>query len=364
MRVALLAPGSSVHTVRWATGLADRGLDVHLITAHPWTGEPEARVAVHRLPFPAPWAYGLACPATRSVLRRVDPDVLNTHYATGYGLLGRCSGFVPNVLSVWGSDVYEFPYRSPVHRRLLRANLAAATVIGSTSECMARQVRRIHGHPSIRVTPFGVDVDVFRPVPGARPGRGLVVGTVKTLSGKYGIDTLISAFARVAADSAVTPGLTLEIAGDGPDRGALQALCHRLGVAGRVRFLGSVPHHEVPSVLRRMDIFVALSRCDSESFGVAVVEASSCGLPVVVSDAEGLSEVVVDGTTGLVVPRDNPEIAARALHALVASPDLRRRLGDAGRSRVLERYSWERSLDCMIDAYRVAMELAHRRPVP
>ena len=359
MRVAVLAPGSSVHTLRWATGLADRGVDVHVVTAHPWAGEQDPRVVVHMLPFRAPWAYGMACPAVRGVLRRIAPDVLNTHYATGYGLLGRCSKFVPHVLSVWGSDVYEFPYRSALHHWLLRRNLKAATSIASTSECMARQVRRFHDHPSIHVTPFGVDVDAFRPATGRRDAAGLVIGTVKTLTRNYGVDTLIEAFARLVFRSDAATGLRLEIAGDGPERGALEALCRRLGVAERVRFLGFVAHSEVPALLRRMDIFVALSH--EESFGVAVVEASACGLPVVVSDAEGLSEVVQNGVTGCVVPRGDAEQAANALHAIVTSPDLGRRLGAAGRTRVLERYSWDRSLDCMIDAYHAAIELASPR---
>ena len=67
-----------------------------------------------------------------------------------------------------------------------------------------------------------------------------------------------------------------------------------------------MPHTSVPQELARLDIYVALSRMDSESFGVAIIEAGVAGRPVVVSDAGGLPEVTIDGVTGLVVPREDP----------------------------------------------------------
>src|SRR3546814_939066 len=82
-------------------------------------------------------------------------------------------------------------------------------------------------------------------------------------------------------------------------------------------------------MLARLDVFVALSQ--TESFGVAAVEAAMCGLPVLVSDAEGFVEVVDDGVTGFVVPRSSPEAAAQALDRLVTSQPLRQRMGNAGR---------------------------------
>jgi glycosyltransferase involved in cell wall biosynthesis len=115
-----------------------------------------------------------------------------------------------------------------------------------------------------------------------------------------------------------------------------------------VRFIGPVPHAEVAGWLNRMDIYVAVSRLDSESFGVAVLEASACALPVVVSDAGGLPEVVVHNETGLVVPREDPASLAQALERLVADADLRRAFGAAGRKRVRQHYEWTRSVDRML----------------
>jgi glycosyltransferase involved in cell wall biosynthesis len=354
MRVALLAPANSVHTVRWANGLAGRGLEVHLITAHEPLPEIDAAVHLHRLAIPAPWAYLLAAGRLARCLAGIRPDLLNVHYASGYGTLARLSAFHPTLVSVWGADVYDFPRISPLHRQLVRSNLTWATGVASTSICMARRVETLCAPRALFVTPFGVDERVFTPGRSAEPG--IVIGTVKALAPKYGIDVLLEAFFRVRQRLGNRAAeVRLEITGGGADGVSLQAQAHRLGLQDAVTFHGPVPHARVPAMLHRLDIFVALSRDDSESFGVAAVEAASCGKPVVVSDAEGLSEVTRHGETGFVVPRDDPDAAADAILGLVRDERLREVLGRAGRDHVLRHYTWEHSLDRMIDAYAKVM---------
>ena len=129
-------------------------------------------------------------------------------------------------------------------------------------------------------------------------------------------------------------------------------LLKELGIADVTTFVGQVDHQGVPAQLAEIDIYVALSRLDSESFGVAVLEASAMALPVVVSDAGGLPEVVVDGQTGIVVKRDDPAAAAAALEELVLDPERRTAMGAAGRRHVEEKYSWGASVELMESVYR------------
>lgn len=353
MKIALLAPASVIHTQRWAAALAARGLEVLLVTQHPdaaWTVPPGVRV--HVLPHSGTAGYFRNVPALRRLLRAERPQLLNAHYASGYGTTAALAGFRPWLLSVWGSDVYDFPYEGRLKGWWLRRNLRAADAIASTSHAMAQQVRRLWpAAGEIAITPFGVDLERFVPVP--QPHPGLVIGTVKTLAPKYGIDVLLRAFARLLAEG--RRGLRLVLVGGGPQRAELEALAAALGIAAQVQFVGAVPHAEVPRWLNRFDVYVAASRLDSESFGVAVLEASACALPVVVSDAGGLPEVVADGVTGLVVPREDPAALATVLARLIDAPDERRRLGDAGRRHVVEHYGWEASVDRMLDClHRVA----------
>jgi L-malate glycosyltransferase len=351
MRLLMLAAAGSVHVVRWANGFVEKGLEVHLASQHPADPALSPKVQLHSLPHHHGLGYLLNGSKVQRLLAHIRPDVVNAHYASGYGSLARTVKGVPVVLNVWGSDVFEFPDKSPLHRALLLRNLRSATQLVSTSEFMAVRTRSLStALPPLSVVPFGVGTDLFHPPATPRAGSPVVFGTVKTLAPKYGIDTLIRAFARVLADPRCS-GCTLQIVGGGPQERELRALAAGLGVQASVEFTGAVPHSTVPQHLRGMDVFVALSRADSETFGVAIVEASATALPVVVSDAGGLPEVVVEGSTGYVVPREDVKAAADRMVELALSTELRRIMGAAGRTRVLDQYGWNTCLDRMIQVF-------------
>jgi glycosyltransferase involved in cell wall biosynthesis len=353
-RIALLGPANSIHLQRWAAALVQRGHAVLVISQHRCERELlPASAEVVWLPHAGSLGYFRNAGPLRHALARWRPDILNAHYASGYGSTSALAGFAPTLLSVWGSDVYDFPYESAAKGWLLRRNLRRATAIASTSEAMARQVRRLVPEVGeIAITPFGVDLSRFAPAP--RADRPLTIGIVKLLTPKYGVDLLLRAFA------ALPDTCRLLIVGDGPQRAELEALAHELGIAARTEFTGAVAHADVPSFLNRLDIYAAPSRLDSESFGVAVIEASACALPVVVSDAGGLPEVVRDGETGLVVPRDDVPALQAALQRLVLDPDLRDVLGRGGRMRVERQYGWAHCVDLMERCYRRTIAVAPR----
>lgn len=357
MKIALFGPINSIHLQRWVESLHRRGLEVGVATQHESTewSIPQG-VTLLRLPHSGEIGYLLNAITLRRWLQQHQPALLNAHYASGYGTTAALAGYQPTLLSVWGSDVFDFPYESWWRRLLINWNLRRATRIASTSEVMARQVAAlVPDLPPAFITPFGVDCEQFAPSD-SRDSSCITIGTVKTLAPKYGIDVLIRAFALLIRDARIAEldsrqPLRLLLVGGGPDRAALQSLAYELNVTARVEFAGQVLHNEVPQWLQKLDIYVAASRSDSESFGVAAVEASACGVPVVVSDAGGLPEVVLNGKTGLVVPRDNPKALAESLLQLVLNPAQRAAFGEAGRKHVLEHYEWGRCVDKMVDAY-------------
>ncbi len=376
-RVALLGPANSIHLQRWAAALAQRGHALCVISQQRCERAllpQQAEVVWLRHSGPA--GYFLNALALRRALAQWRPDLLNAHYASGYGTTAALVGFVPTLLSVWGSDVYDFPCESAFKARLLRWNLRRATALASTSHAMAQQVRRLvpERDDAIAVTPFGVDLVRFAPAaapapalewaPSTHAAGPLTIGIVKTLAPKYGVDLLLRAFAGLMRDAevrALTDDCRLLIVGDGPQRAALEALARELGIAQRTEFAGAVAHADVPAGLHRLDLYAAPSRLDSESFGVAVIEASACGLPVVVSDAGGLPEVVRDGETGLVVPRDDVPALQAALKRLLLDPGLCERLGRNGRAHVEREYEWGHCVDLMEQAYARTIVIGGRR---
>lgn len=365
-RIALLAAANSIHTVRWANGLAELGVDVHLLSLHRPSSELLPTVKVHRLPVAAPLGYVVAASAVRRILDDIQPELLNAHYASGYGLLARLAKFQPLLLSAWGTDIYKFPHKSALHRRLLTDNLRFATLVASTSHAMARRIAAIEPLP-VTITPFGIDHTQFCPRhrddgQAHDDGQAIVVGTIKGLEPQYGIDTLLRAFQIVVSQldrshPEIARRLELRIYGKGSQKKKLKKLACDLQLDERVVFAGFIPHAKVPEALANLDIYVALSRQDS--FGVAILEASSCGVPVVVSDADGPAEVVADNESGFIVPVDDPGFAAARIVDLVLNPELRAQMSARGREHVLQHYTWDHSLDIMLEAYRKTLCLAH-----
>lgn len=350
MKLAFLAGQNSIHTVRWANAMVEKS-ELHLITMHQPSDPIDSRVKIYQLPYKAPHGYFLNRKPLQKLLAKIQPDLLHVHYASGYGTLGRLSNYHPLLLSVWGSDVYDFPATSFLHRALVAANLRQADWVGSTSEVMAKQTESIC--PDIEhlsITPFGIDVEKFRPEP-MQDKDYITVGTVKKLAPKYGIDILLKAFARAKAiaEPDISAKLRLIIVGDGKQRRELESLAQQLQIQDVTQFIGAVPHDRVPDYLNQMDIYVAASRLDSESFGVAVLEASACGLPVVVSDAGGLPEVVQDGVTGYIAPKENVEATAKAIVKLIEGN--RHSYGKAGRELVLKHYVWQENVELMYEIY-------------
>lgn len=349
LHIVFLAPASNIHSRRWVEGLAGRGYRISLISLkdHQHTIPFSKGIMVYYLPFPTKMGYFLNIPHLKKLLKKLAPDIVHAHYASGYGTLGRLSRQKPLLLSVWGSDVYDFPEESAWKRKLIIKNLTAADYLASTSHCMAKQTKKYCGEREIAITPFGIDINLFKPDKEEKKGR--VIGIVKTLAWKYGVDILIRAFAALKREF---PELKLHIIGDGPMREELQDLAQDLAISSNCHFLGRQEHQTLPAFLNKMDIFCAPSRLDSESFGVAALEAMACSLPVVCSDADGFREVVPAEKAGFIVPKENVNALQEQLRRLIIDAELRKNMGAEGRNHIMKNYSWDKSLDLMDQLYK------------
>ena len=349
-RILFLASAAVTHTSRWVNAIVAHGYEVHLLSLDPVQVQLDPRILCHHPPFLPKRGYIANWPWTRRLIGELEPALIHAHYATGYGTLAALADFHPTILSVWGSDVFDFPHQSRLHRRLLEFNLTRADRILSTSHVMAAETAKYTQKP-IEVTPFGIDLEQFRPQPvkSLFDPDDIVIGTVKTLEEKYGIEYLLRAFALLKPRHPQR-SLKLLIVGGGSQEEYLKGLAQDLGIVTDTIFAGRVPHAETPRYQNMLTISVTLS--DSESFGVAVLEASACAKPVVVSSVGGLPEVVEDGVTGYVVEPRNPGQAASAIERLLADEGLRERMGRAGRERVRRLYDWDASVAQMLGIYR------------
>jgi glycosyltransferase involved in cell wall biosynthesis len=252
--------------------------------------------------------------------RRVDADLLHAHWLPA-GWVAERSG-KPYVVQVWGTDV-ELARRAPW---LARRVLSKARLVIAASNDLAERARAL-GAREVRVIPSGVELPERVGIE-ADPAEVLYAGR---LSPEKGVLELLEA----------TEGLNLVVAGDGPLRDRIPSAS------------GFVSHDELEQLYARAAVVACPSR--REGFGVVCLEAMAHGRPVVATRVGGLLDLVVDGETGIVVPPRDPAALRSALERLLADPDLRRKLGSAGRDRARTHFSWERVTDVTLAAYAEAM---------
>jgi glycosyltransferase involved in cell wall biosynthesis len=284
-------------------------------------------------------------------MRRERPDIVHANSSKA-GVLGRMAAVLARVpirvftVHGWAFKAYS-GLPSALYRSADRLMARATTIticVTETERAAGLAARTCSGERTV-VIPNAVDVDA---APCARhdgdPPRIVTVGRLARPKDPL---TLVRALARVHDH----PFYAL-IVGAGPDRPVVEAEIRRLGLERAVELCG--PRRDVPDLLSRSDLFALASR--SEGGPLSVLEAMAAGLPVVASDVGGVRELVVDGATGTLVPAGDPDALAAALELLLADPELRRRLGAAGRERVRERFDLSALRRAHLELY--ARELA------
>lgn len=356
VKICYLADATNYHTKKWCNYFSKQGFEIHVISLQTGTipgvkvhafneTDLNERSSVSKLNY-----LGYRS-KVKKLVHQIRPDILHAHYATSYGMLGAGADYHPFVISVWGSDVYEFPRASPLHAWLLKQNLKPADMIMSTSKDMARETAT-YTDKEIKITPFGVDVEVFKPLEGIEKKADFVIGTAKALMDIYGINYLIDAFA-IFKQRHPEASLALEIAGTGPREEDLKAQVEALGLGETVHFLGFLPMDQVVEAYNRMDVAVMPSLI--ESFGVSAVEAQACGTPVIATNVGGLPEATWPGHTSLLVEKENALDLADAIESLFLDREKLKDMSQASRPFVLENYNIEDNFSYVRDLYEALL---------
>lgn len=288
-------------------------------------------------------------PALAAGVRTTVGDVLHVHMPNPVGELGawRSRGSVPMVAS-FHSRLGRQRFLEPMYGPLRRAVLRRASIVIVSSEPMARTFEVADFAGKVEILPYGVSPRLVPLASGHVHDDGLLrLLFVGRLVYYKGLDVLLRAIAR-------TRGCTLTIVGVGPLRPELERLRLDLGLGDLVRFAGSVTDDELRGVYATHDVFVLPSNSRAESFGLAMVEAMTSGLPAISTEVgTGTGWVNIDGESGLVVPPGDVDALAAAI-ARLRSPELRAALGAGARSRAGELFSFERHCDRLFDIYAMA----------
>lgn len=311
----------------------------------------------HFLALPATQGRFHAAALTRALVPVLDEvrrdfpfDVIDASFFFPDGpaavALGKRYG-VPVSIKARGADIHHWGRERATRGQVLRAGLAADGLLAVSSAMRGDMVALGMPAGGVRVHHTGVDLDRFAPgdraaLKGELGVAGPLVVSLGALIPRKGHDIVVEAMRQL-------PGATLLIAGEGPERGRLEALARSLG--DRVRLLGSVPHADLPRLLAAADVMALAS--SSEGLANAWVEALACGTPIVIADAGGAREVVTAPEAGRVVAR-TPEAFVEAIGELLASPP-----GPEAVRRAAERFTWAANTAALYD--HLAGLVARRR---
>ena len=233
-----------------------------------------------------------------------------------------------------------------LYRNLDRRMVAAMDIVVTSSPFAAEQIESRYRRPAHVIT-LGVDRTRLDQFQRERRGGTPILLTVNYLHPRKRVDLIIDAVAllhrREGSDASVLPRLC--IVGDGPERALLERKARDLGIEDKVEFLGFLPDDDLPRYYWGATCYV--HSAVEESFGLSVIEASYCALPVVAVDEGGVRDTVENGMTGFRVPASGAGLA-QGIEKVLAMPDRGASLGVAGRHRVDARYQWRRGVEDLL----------------
>ena len=261
---------------------------------------------------------------------------------------------VPTVFVAWQNILRDYPVP---YRKIEQYNYARTShiIAGNTAAADVLRKKRYSGPLSV-FSLHGVDPEIYAPGNAVKPTGKLHIGYVGRVVHYKGIEVLLRAVAGLPESC------ELRIIGSGPDEQLYRGLTHELSLQHRVTFSSAVDAGEIPALLRTLDVLVLPSLTQKnwkEQFGRVLIEAMSCGVPVVGSDSGEIPEVI--SNAGVIVPEGDSDALRQALLKLALDSGLRQQLAEAGRRRVLERFTQEQVARETRQVYADAMQFFQRR---
>jgi N-acetyl-alpha-D-glucosaminyl L-malate synthase BshA len=308
--LALARRGHEIHFISYASPFRLRGF-AERVFFH------EVDTTIARYPLFDHFPYTLALASKQyEVARREELDILHVHYAiphatTAWLAREMISGQRPLkvITTLHGTDITLVGQEASFYE-ITKFSIERSDEVTAVSSFLRDETYRTFGCVScnVRVIPNFVNLDEYRANPEARrdafaPAGHRVITHVSNFREVKRVKDVIRIFARIRR---ALPA-TLLMVGDGPDRGEAEREAELLGVADGVRFLGRLDR--VTTILQASDLFLLPSQ--SESFGLAALEAMACGAPAVASRAGGLPEVIEDGVSGILEPAGSVEAMGR-----------------------------------------------------
>ncbi|MGV8175956.1 MAG: glycosyltransferase family 4 protein [Methanothrix sp.] len=373
MNILFLANAASIHTVRWTDYFASRGHDVHVLSHHPFTGNPPPGVKFHSLKLIPP-VPGISYPAnmilgalqTRRLAGKVGIDILNAHYLSDFGAMGSLSGIHPFVASVWGSDVLKLNKDPLLMRYMTTLSMKVADMVTTTaSQTRDYVIETFHLPPEkVMRIPWGIDLEIFhrgyadraemlRESLGLERGAPVILSN-RTMSPTYAIESIVEAIPKILEKHPKAVFLFIKGYGTADYEKIIEKRAEDLGIQKSIRIISRlVTPEEMAVFLNASFAFISLPKTDQ--FAASIMEGMACGTIPVLSDLIVYRQYLDDGKNALFVDPDDPEDIARALNFCLDNPHIREEFYAINRNIIESEEDWSRNAKKMEELYEALL---------
>ncbi|TGY41473.1 glycosyltransferase [Clostridium sartagoforme] len=352
MKICFLGDAGSIHTRRWIEYFRDTGNEVHLISFR------NADISGIKFYYMGDSinidsdggnkAYLKKVPKIRSIIKEINPDLINAHYLTSYGFIGSLvKGKIPLVVSTWGTDILVTPKKNKAYKLLTEYVLKKCDLVTSDSDYMSEEIVNLKADKNkVLTVPMGVslsDID-YKNVSESRDNMFL---SMRTLCENSNVECILDAFKIVLEKYSDSK---LIITNSGSSEKSILNYINELGIENNVDFRGFINREELFDLLNKGLSFISIPTSDSTS--VTLLESMISGSFPIVSDLPANREWIEDEVNGLILKGFNSKELSELMIRTIEDKSLVRKAQDTNREIIKERAIWEDNMQIVLDAYR------------
>lgn len=351
MKICFLGDAGSIHLRRWVEYFRDNNHQVSIISfRNAQIKNVDVRFVGEDLNIDSGggnFKYLKKIKTIKKIIKEINPDIINAHYLTSYGLIGALIKDRHLVVSTWGSDILVTPKRNIIYKKLTQYVLKKSDLVTSDSNFMSEEIVRLgYDKNKIITRPMGIDPNYFN-LQGRINQRNKYLLSMRTLCDNSNIDIIIKAFKKLyEQDSKVK----LIITNSGDKKDEVLKLINELKLNEAIEYLGFVDRNMVVELLKKADIFISIPTSDSTS--VTLLEAMACGILPIVSDLPANNEWITDGENGLVLDQISEEALYKCMDKGILEYELVNKAREKNAQIIKERAIWRDNMDYINMIYR------------
>lgn len=368
-RILIFADPQSAHTIKWVNGLIDY-FELLVVGLNGYdSSQYDRRVRFKIFDVAGKLKrcssgdlrkikYLLTIPKIKKCIADFKPEIIHTFYASSYGLISTFFKNKQSILSILGSDVFEFPAKSYLHYLLVKKVLKKARIVISSSNYMTKYVKdKFSLGDKVETVNYGIDLNKFitNPKRSIFESDKFIIGTIKKFEHYYGIEDLIDSFG-IIKDNDVEDRFRLLLVGGG-DQSQIEyyqnyVIKNKLNAS--VKIIVNYPYSKIEDMHNELDLAIYPSH--HESFGVSLLESLACSVPVIVSDIPSFSDIIDDNVNGIKFPKGNVKAMADKILLLYNNSELRDRLKKQGRELIEKKYNFKDNVIQLLDVYEMILD--------